>query len=82
VVLRLFLLKAAWLGLAGGVGGYVLGSALAAILGPRVASVPVLPMLTPLFWAVGVAVVVCVAATYLPARRAARLDPSAALQEI
>jgi putative ABC transport system permease protein len=59
-----------------------LGSALAAILGPRVAGVPVLPMLMPLFWAVGVAVVVCVAATYLPARRAARLDPSAALQEI
>lgn len=82
VVLRMFLLKAVWLGLAGGVGGYALGTALAAILGPRLAGVPVLPMLTPLFWAVGVGVVVCVAATYLPARRAARLDPSAALQEI
>ena len=82
VVLRMFLLKAVWLGLAGGVGGYVLGTAMAAILGPRVAGVPVFPMLTPLFWAVGVAVLVCVAATYLPARRAARLDPSAALQEI
>lgn len=82
VVLRMFLLKAVWLGLAGGVGGYVLGTALAAILGPRVAGVPVFPMLSPLFWAVGVAVLVCVAATYLPARRAARLDPSAALQEI
>jgi putative ABC transport system permease protein len=82
VVLRMFLLKALWLGLAGGVGGYVLGTAMAAILGPRVAGVPVFPMLTPLFWAVGVAVLVCIAATYLPARRAARLDPSAALQEI
>ena len=82
VVLRMFLLKAVWLGLAGGLGGYVLGTAMAAILGPRVVGVPVLPMLTPLFWAVGVAVLVCVAATYLPARRAARLDPSAALQEI
>jgi len=82
VVLRMFLLKAVWLGLAGGVGGYALGTAMAAILGPCVAGVPVLPMLAPLFWAVGVAVVVCVAATYLPARRAARLDPSAALQEI
>lgn len=82
VVLRMFLLKAVWLGLAGGVGGYALGTAMAAILGPRVAGVPVFPMLMPLFWAVGVAVVVCVAATYLPARRAARLDPSAALQEI
>jgi putative ABC transport system permease protein len=82
VVLRMFLLKALWLGLAGGGGGYVLGTAMAAILGPRIAGVPVFPMLTPLFWAVGVAVVVCMAATYLPARRAARLDPSAALQEI
>jgi putative ABC transport system permease protein len=82
VVLRMFLLKAVWLGLAGGVGGYVLGTALAAILGPSLAGVPVLPMLAPLFWAVGVAVAVCVAATYLPARRAARLDPSAALQEL
>lgn len=82
VVLRMFLLKAVWLGLAGGAGGYVLGTAMAAILGPQVAGVPVFPMLAPLFWAVGVAVVVCVAATYLPARRAARLDPSAALQEI
>jgi putative ABC transport system permease protein len=82
VVLRMFLLKAVWLGLAGGVGGYVLGTGLAAILGPSLAGVPVLPMLAPLFWAVGVAVAVCVAATYLPACRAARLDPSAALQEL
>lgn len=82
VVLRMFLLKAVWLGLAGGVGGYVLGTALAAMLGPRLAGVPVFPMLSPLFWAVGVAMLVCVGATYLPARRAARLDPSAALQEI
>lgn len=82
VVLRLFLLKALWLGLAGGLGGYGLGSALAALLGPRLAGVPVLPMVTPLLWAVGVAVGVCVAATYWPARRAARLDPSAALQEV
>jgi putative ABC transport system permease protein len=82
VVLRMFLLKAVWLGLAGGVGGYVLGTGLAAILGPSLAGVPVLPMLAPLFWAVGVAVAVCVAATYLPARRAAQLDPSAALQEL
>ncbi len=82
VVRRMFMLKALWLGLAGGVGGYVFGTLLAAVLGPRLAGVPVFPMLTPLFWAIGVAVLVCVGATYLPARRAARLDPSAALQEI
>jgi len=81
VVLQMFMLKALWLGLAGGVGGYVFGSILAAALGPRLAGVPVFPMISPLFWAVGVAVLVCAGATYLPARRAARLDPSAALQE-
>jgi putative ABC transport system permease protein len=81
-VLRLFLIKAVWLGLAGGGGGYALGTALAVVLGPRVAGVPVWPMFSPLFWAVGVAVLICVLASYLPARRAARLDPSAALQEI
>lgn len=82
VVLRMFLFKGLWLGLAGGLGGYILGTALAVVLGPRIAGVPVWPMLTPLFWAVSVAVVICVVASYLPARRAARLDPSAALQEI
>ena len=60
----------------------MLGTAAAITLGPRIAGVRVLPMaqLAPL--AVGVAVAVCVAASYFPARRAARLDPSIALQEI
>lgn len=82
VVLRMFLSKAVLLGLAGGVGGYALGTIAAVILGPRIAGVPVLPMagLAPL--AIGVALAVAVIASYFPARRAARLDPSLALQEI
>ena len=82
VVLRMFLLKALLLGVAGGVGGYILGTLAAVILGPRLAGVPVLPI----FWlapaALAVAVLVCLGASYFPARRAARLDPSAALQEL
>jgi len=82
VVLRMFLLKALLLGLAGGLGGYALGTLLAVTLGPHIAGVPVraMPGLLPL--ALGVAVAISLAASYFPARHAARLDPCAALQEL
>ena len=82
VVLRVFLLKALLLGLAGGVAGYILGTVLAVILGPRIAGVPVLPVLWLAPAAIGIAVGLSLVASYFPARRAARLDPSTALQEI
>jgi putative ABC transport system permease protein len=82
VVLRVFLLKALLLGLAGGVAGYGLGTLLAVLLGPRIAGVPVLPVLWLAPAAVGIAVGLSLVASYFPARRAARLDPSAALQEL
>jgi putative ABC transport system permease protein len=74
IVLRIFLAKALILGLAAGVGGYVLG--------PRLAGVPVLPMLTLVLLAIGIAVPLAVIASLLPARRAARLDPCTTLQEV
>jgi len=52
LIQRIFLLKALLLGLAGGIGGYVLGTVLAVTLGPRLAGVPVLPMPVMAFWAV------------------------------
>jgi len=82
MVLKMFLLKALLLGLVGGVGGFLLGTVLAVSLGPRIAGVPVLPMPVLVLWALGVAVAISLAASYFPARRAARLDPSSALQEI
>ncbi len=82
LVLRIFLLKALLLGLAGGVGGYVLGTALAVALGPHLAGVPVLPMPILALWAVAISAGLALAASYFPARRAARLDPCATLQEI
>ena len=54
LVLRIFLLKALMLGLAGGIGGYVLGTILAVVLGPKLAGVVVLPMPMLALLAVGI----------------------------
>jgi putative ABC transport system permease protein len=82
VVLKMFLLKALLLGLGGGIAGYVLGTAVAVALGPRLAGIPVLPMPSLVLWALGVAAATSLIASYFPARRAARLDPCSALQEM
>jgi putative ABC transport system permease protein len=82
LILRIFLLKALLLGLAGGVCGYVLGTALAVFLGPKLAGVPVLPMPILAIWALLISVGLALVASYFPARRAARLDPCATFQEI
>ena len=82
LILRIFLLKALLLGLVGGVGGYVLGTVLAMTMGPRLAGVPVLPMPLLALWAVLISLGLTLAASFFPARRAARLDPCATFQEI
>lgn len=82
LVLKIFLLKALLLGLAAAVGGYILGTALAIVLGPKIAGVPVWPMGTLVLLAVVIAIPLALLASYFPARRAARLDPCATLQEV
>jgi len=82
LILRLFLTKALLLGLAGGTGGFAIGTVLAVTLGPRLAGVPVLPMPILAVWAIVISVGIALLSSYFPARRAARLDPCATLQEI
>ncbi len=82
IVLRMFLLKALLLGLGGGIVGYALGTIIAVTLGPRIAGVVVLPMLWLAPVAVGIATTISLIASYFPARRAAKLDPTFALQEV
>lgn len=81
-ILRLFLSKALLLGLVGGVGGFAIGTVLAVTLGPRLAGVRVLPMPSLAIWSVILTAAITLAASYLPARQAARLDPCATFQEI
>jgi putative ABC transport system permease protein len=78
----IFLGKALILGLIGGIAGYLLGTLAGMILGPQIAGVKVLPVPLLLVWAVVIAVGISVVASYLPARRAAQLDPALILQEI
>ncbi len=82
LVSRLFLGKALAVGLVGGVLGYLGGTLLAVILGPSWARISV----RPLPWLAAVAVVlagaVALAASYLPARRAALIDPCLCFREV
>jgi putative ABC transport system permease protein len=81
-VLRMLLIKAALLGIVGGLTGYAAGTLLAVNVGPQFAGVPVLPMPILLGWALGLSLLVALAASYFPARRAANLDPCICLQEV
>jgi putative ABC transport system permease protein len=82
LIMRMFLLKGLLLGLAGGIGGFLFGTGLAVILGPRIAGIPVLPMPMLALWALGISVGISLVATILPAWNAARLDPCAIFQEV
>ena len=80
-VSRIFFLKSALLGVAGGLAGYAVGTVLAVGLGPRIAGVPVLPLPSLAGWAVLLAFAVSVLASALPVVKAARLDPAEILRE-
>ncbi|NQT36322.1 MAG: ABC transporter permease [Planctomycetes bacterium] len=82
LILRIFLIKALLLGVVGGIAGFAAGTALAVTLGPKLAGVVVLPMPILALWAVLISSGIALAASYFPARRAARLDPCATFQEV
>lgn len=81
-VLNVFLLKALVLAVIGGIGGFVLGTFLAVILGPLVAGVTVLPILMWLAWSLLLSAAITLLASYFPARHATKLDPCTALKEL
>lgn len=81
-ILRLFLLKAAWLALVGGIAGCVVGMLAAVYLGRQWAGVAVSPLPYLGGAAIGAALAVALSAAFWPARRAARLDPCTCFREV
>jgi putative ABC transport system permease protein len=81
-VYRLFLAKSIILGLLGGLGGYVLGTLSAMVLGPELAGLAVDPVPVYVVWSVLIAIAIAVAGSWYPTFRATRLDPAAILQEV
>jgi putative ABC transport system permease protein len=81
LVARLFLLKAAWLGLVGGVTGCVVGVVAAVMLGPHWAGVAVSPLPGLAALAAGAVLAITLVAAWWPARKAARLDPCTCFRE-
>ncbi len=80
-ILKLFLLKALIIGVSGGVFGYALGTALAMILGPRIAGVAVFPMPMYSVYSIVISSVIALSASAIPAFKAANFDPSLIMKE-
>lgn len=82
LIARLFLLKATWLGLVGGIGGCILGTAIAVLLGPSWAGIAVSPLPQLGAIAITAALITTWAAAFWPSRQAATLDPCTCFREI
>lgn len=79
---RLFIGKALAVGLMGGLIGYLCGTVLAVTVGSRWAGVMVDPIVSLGVLSMVAAGLVALAASYLPARSAARLDPCVCFREV
>jgi putative ABC transport system permease protein len=82
LVARLFLLKAAWLALVGGLLGCAIGVVVAVLIGPSWAGVAVSPLSGLAAVAVVAVLSITLAAAWWPARKAARLDPCTCFREV
>lgn len=80
-IAKLFLLKSLIIGIAGGIAGYITGTLIAVILGPRLAEIPVFPMPVLALYGLVISIIISLGATILPAIKATKLDPYIIMQE-
>jgi putative ABC transport system permease protein len=80
-IVKLFLLKSLFIGIAGGILGYVLGTLIALVLGPRLAEIPVLPIPVLAVYGIALSVLVSLTASIWPIVRATKVDPHVIMQE-
>jgi putative ABC transport system permease protein len=80
-IVKVFLLKSLFIGIAGGIVGYLLGTVMAIVLGPKLAGIPVLPMPLLGLYGVFISVTISLVASILPVIKATRVDPFVIMQE-
>lgn len=76
------MLKAAIMGLTGGIIGYLAGVIIAWFLGPYIADITIAPIPILLLWSVIISVFISLVGSILPAWFAARFEPYANMQEV
>jgi putative ABC transport system permease protein len=80
-ILVIFMLKAVFLALVGGMLGYGIGTLVAVLLAPKLLQIHAYPILSLIPWSVLMAVVFSVLSSMVPSWRASRMDPGEILQE-
>ncbi len=78
----ILMLKAAIMGLIGGIIGYMAGVLIAWFLGPYIAGINIAPIPILLLWSVIISVFISLVGSLLPAWFAARFEPYTNMQEV
>jgi putative ABC transport system permease protein len=80
-IVKIFLLKSLYIGLAGGIIGYIVGTLMAVVLGPKLAGIPVLPLPWLGLYGLLISVGISLLASILPVIKATKIDPFVIMQE-
>jgi putative ABC transport system permease protein len=80
-IMKVFLLKSLFIGITGGIIGYIFGTLMAIILGPKLAGIPVLPMPILALYGLLISILISLSASILPIMKAIKVDPFVIMQE-
>lgn len=80
-IMKLFMLKALFVGIVGGISGYIIGTVLSIFLGPKIAGIAVLPVPILTFYSILLSTSLSFVASIIPAMKASKVDPFIIIQE-